>query len=167
MGRKISEVSGPGKEVKAKVNMTIFNALEIIRDKFGRSHSDVIKTALSDYILKNYPDLFKKTDIETRLQAEEEILLSEYRNKISDKRTANESIPSYEKSQKKLNNTINDLQKKLNTKSIDSKKESITKKQKEELKEEIYDLEVKISGCKNERDINKDSLERLKEQQKF
>ena len=85
----------------------------------------------------------------------------------NDKRDADESIPLYEKSQKKLNDEIDDLQKKINTKNKKFKEESITKKQKEELEVEIYDLEVKISRCKNERDTNKDSLERLKKQQKF
>ena len=167
MGKKISEESGPLKQVKAMISLPVFHALEMISDTPGRSHSDVIKTALFDYIFKNYPNLIKKTDMEIRIQAEEEVLLGEYTRKFSDKRQADEFVPQYEQAQKKLEDKIDELQKKFNTKNQKLKEKSISEKEKQKLLDEKEELGFQLSGCKNEKNINEDHLERLKKNQKF
>jgi len=166
MGKKINEESGPPKEVKSKITVPVFDALELISNTIGRSHSDVIKTALSDYIFKNYPNFIKKTDMELRIQAEEEVLLSEYKIKFSKKKSADEFVPLFEESQKKRWKEIRDVHKKINTKRKELKKHLVTKKQKE-VEDELEELETELSGLRNEEDTSEPHFQMLKRDQKF
>jgi len=135
MKRKSTSTDEPLHTVRAKINSNIFNALVILDKKFNRSNTDVIRTALYDYLVKNYPGLIPKSDYELYMKAKEKVAIEEFESKYKEFLHSRKWIPEYGQEQKELLSQVDTVQRKINTINRKLRQGGLTQKESQKLKE--------------------------------
>ncbi len=131
--------------VKAVITKDFEKALQIIEEKFGIARSNVVRTALKEYIEKNYPGFLPKSKSEIMNEVKQKYYFDKYNKEFHNLEFMKERIPILEEGKKKLQSQISDEEKKLNT-------------VKKKINEKVYTSKTELRELENQKSRFEENL---------
>jgi hypothetical protein len=141
LGRKSKELLAKEDYVKANIKSEISHALRLIEETIGVTKTDVVRFALYEYIVRNYPNFLPKSEGEIIMKVKEKLQTQKFLNESNLDDFTAKSLIGYEDELKEQEEQQNVIERKINTLSQKLKQDYPNKEEKLKLLENKKELE--------------------------